>query len=476
MPMGLTGLGPYPDFLAFGLACVVTVLMIVGVKESALMNKCLTIVNIGILFFIIVAGATKANFSNWNLTVNSNTTWVDSKGKHLTCGASKDTDCGKGGFMPYDFEGIINGAAKCFYAYIGFDAIASTGEEVVNPRRNIPISILITLSVVSVLYCCLSAVLTLMIPYYLIDTDTPLPQAFELVHLDWAKYIVSIGAIFSLACCLYAGMFPMPRIVYSMADDGLIFNFLSKVLPKLKTPYVASIVTGLFAAILASIFDLEELVEMLSIGTLMAYTLVSVCVLILRYRIEEVGEINKVESSEGFIDESFLKKWFAPSSKLPTRATAKFVNWLTLVCILDIVAVCCIISKIGLKQWYVILIVSVLAAGFFFCSFVIWLQPQVANITTFKIPLVPFIPFLSVFFNVYMMTTLGQETWIRFIAWFVIGIIVYFSYGIRHSKEIKTSENTQRNNIFPFIEHANSTKKGFFNKVNSPIKEIKTIF
>jgi amino acid transporter len=475
MPMDLTGLGPYPDFLAFGLACIVTCMMIVGVKESAFANKLFTLVNVLILAFIIVIGATKANFSNWNLAVNSNTSWIDTKGKNQSCGLN---GCGKGGFMPYDLDGIINGAAKCFFAFIGFDAIASTGEEVMNPKRNIPISILITLTTVSILYCSSAAVLTLMVPYYMTDADTPLAQAFEHVHLNWAKNVVSFGATLALFCCLYAGMFPMPRIVYSMADDGLIFKFLSKLLPKLKTPYVASIVTGFFAAILASIFDLEELVEMLSIGTLMAYTLVSVCVLTLRYRFEEDDLKNKSPGGEVIEDDSLLKKWFAPSSKLPTRATAKFVNWLTLLCILDIIAISFIVSKIGLKQWYLILIVSVLAAGFFFFSVVIWLQPQVANITTFKVPLVPFIPFLSVFFNVYMMTTLGQATWTRFIAWFVVGIVIYFTYGIRNSKLMKTTNEVVQNKIFPFIEHENKnkTKKSFFKSDGSPKKEVMTIF
>jgi amino acid transporter len=367
--------------------------------------------------------------------------------------------------MPYDLDGIINGAAKCFFAFIGFDAIASTGEEVMNPKRNIPISILITLTTVSILYCSSAAVLTLMVPYYMTDADTPLAQAFEHVHLNWAKNVVSFGATLALFCCLYAGMFPMPRIVYSMADDGLIFKFLSKLLPKLKTPYVASIVTGFFAAILASIFDLEELVEMLSIGTLMAYTLVSVCVLTLRYRFEEDDLTNVSPGGEVIEDDSLLKKWFAPSNKLPTRTTAKFVNWLTFVCILDIIVICCIISKIGLRHWYVCLIVAVLSVGLIFFTCVIWLQPQVANITSFKIPLVPFVPLMSVFFNVYMMTTLGQATWIRFIAWFVFGIVLYFSYGIRHSKQKTASK-----------EHVNKKKKSFFKSDNSPKKEVMTIF
>ena len=137
-----------------------------------------------------------------------------------------------------------------------------------------------------------------------------------------------------------------------------------------------------------------------------------------------------------------MQKLFNPSSELPTKSTSRLVNWLVLVCILFLIGICVIISKIGLSQWYLILIVSILIGLLFFFSLIIWRQPEVSSIKTFKvkfktfckhkcwifnyffffkIPFVPFIPFLSVFFNVYMMTTLGGATWIRFIVWFAIG-------------------------------------------------------
>ena len=178
--------------------------------------------------------------------------------------------------------------------------IASTGEELKNPKKNIPLGILITLLTTASLYCGISIVITLMIPYYIIDPDTPLPHAFDYVNLNWAKNFVSFGAILSLSTCLYAGMFPMPRIIYSMASDGLLFKCFANIMPKFHTPYIASIFSGFCAgtfndnyfyifnikyyqkAIFAAIFNLSELVEMMSIGTLIAYTLVSLCVLILR--------------------------------------------------------------------------------------------------------------------------------------------------------------------------------------------------
>ncbi len=197
MSMNVPGIGPYPDFLAFLFACMVTVLMIIGVKESALTNKIFVLINIVTLSFIIILGGTKADFANWNLKVNENTTWTNSAGVNTTC-SNPSEKCGTGGFMPFGLTGVLNGAAKCFFAFVGFDAIASTGEEVVNPKRNMPLGILITLAIVSILYCGLAGVLSLMLPYYMVDADTPLPQAFKYVHLDWATVLVSIAAIISL--------------------------------------------------------------------------------------------------------------------------------------------------------------------------------------------------------------------------------------------------------------------------------------
>lgn len=310
--------------------------------------------------------------------------------------------CGNGGFAPFGISGLIHGAAKCFYAYIGFDAIASTGEEVLKPKRNIPLSILLTLAVTSVLYCSLSAVLTLMIPYYLIIEETPMPSAFQYAHLDWATIVVSIGAVISLSTCLYGGMFPMPRIVYAMASDGLIFKFLAKLTPKFKTPFLASIITGLFSATLATIFDLNELVDMLSIGTLMAYTLVSLCVLILRYKPEEKEEDELKVKNEilldlkfvdkitaflfGYSDQFILDRLFKPKALKTNTADYKLVNMLTFFVVLHEIGLSAILSfassladplVIAFIVYFIIIITVI--------SIIIWRQVQVKNIQTFKV-------------------------------------------------------------------------------------------
>jgi len=197
MPIDIDHLAPYPDFLAFGLVMLITLLMVVGVKESTFMNKLFTGINIVVIGFIVIAGSLKADISNWRIKPEANLSWVDYEGKNQTCATSNR--CGEGGFMAYGFEGVMKGAAKCFYAYIGFDAICSTGEEVKNPKKNIPLSIVTTLVVVSTCYCVSSVVLTLMIPFNIIDPDIPIPQAFDYVGMAWAKNLVSVGAIASLA-------------------------------------------------------------------------------------------------------------------------------------------------------------------------------------------------------------------------------------------------------------------------------------
>ena len=175
------------------------------------------------------------------------------------------------------------GAAKCFYGFIGFDAVATTGEEAKNPQRSIPLAIVISLIIIFFAYVGISTVLTMMWPYYDQDPNAPFPYVFDAIGLPVIKWIVTIGAIFALSTSLLGAMFPLPRVLYSMSSDGLIYKFLSRVNTKTQTPILATILAGLLAAIMALIFDLHQLIDMMSIGTLLAYTIVAVCVLVLRY-------------------------------------------------------------------------------------------------------------------------------------------------------------------------------------------------
>ncbi|KAG7256304.1 hypothetical protein CRUP_030063 [Coryphaenoides rupestris] len=231
----LSGLGKgeqsYPDLLALLIAMLVTVIVALGVKNSVGFNNVLNVINLLVWVFMMIAGLFFVNGENWD----------------------------GGRFLPYGWSGVMQGAATCFYAFIGFDIIATTGEEAKSPNTSIPYAITASLITCLTAYVSVSVILTLMVPYGEIDADAPLMEMFSVHGCMFAKYIVAVGSIAGLTVSLLGSLFPMPRIIYAMAGDGLLFN-------------------------------LRDLIEMMSIGTLLAYTLVSLCVLLLRYQPE--GDIH----------------------------------------------------------------------------------------------------------------------------------------------------------------------------------------
>uniref|UniRef100_A0A914VEE8 Amino acid permease/ SLC12A domain-containing protein n=1 Tax=Plectus sambesii TaxID=2011161 RepID=A0A914VEE8_9BILA len=180
------------------------------------------------------------------------------------------------------FNGVLAGAASCFFAYIGFDGLATAGEEASDPGRSIPIATFVSMSIVTGSYVLMAAALTLMIPYWQVHPTAAFSDAFETRGALWAKYIVAIGALSGMTTSLVGSMFALPRCVYAMANDGLIFKSLAQIHPKTQVPTYAVLVFGAATAMIALMFDIETLVEFLSIGTLMAYTIVSGSVIILR--------------------------------------------------------------------------------------------------------------------------------------------------------------------------------------------------
>lgn len=194
------------------------------------------------------------------------------------------TECSTQSLSRYGSAGVIAGAASCFFAYIGFDSIATSGEEAANPSRSIPLATFISLSIVTLAYVTVSTALTMMIPYYQVHPSAAFADAFEQRGIYWAKYVVAVGALSGMTTSLVGGLFALPRCVYAMANDGLIFRTLAHIHAKTQVPTLAVLVFGAATAIIALLFDIETLVEFLSIGTLMAYTIVSSSVIILRYR------------------------------------------------------------------------------------------------------------------------------------------------------------------------------------------------
>lgn len=344
----------------------------------------------------------------------------------------------------------MSGAATCFYAFVGFDCIATTGEEVKNPQRAIPIGIVASLLICFVAYFGVSAALTVMMPYYLLDENSPLPVAFKYVGWNGATYAVAVGSLCALSTSLLGSMFPMPRVIWAMAEDGLLFKCLAKINPRTKTPLTATIASGVVAAVMAFLFDLKDLVDLMSIGTLLAYTLVAACVLVLRYQPEQPSMVYEMANTqeeadgaesmtEGTIDilpseNLSLRNLLFPPNHEPSQRSGSAVNICTsllgvLVCVFGIVAV-----QGGAAHWSL----ALLSVIFLIClvlTFIVWRQPQSKAKVAFKVPLLPIVPVASMFINVYLMMQLDKGTWIRFAIWMAIGFVIYFGYGLRNSTE-----------------------------------------
>ncbi|XP_053328610.1 cationic amino acid transporter 3 [Spea bombifrons] len=451
-------LADYPDFFALLLVLLLTALLAFGVSESALVNKIFTAINLLVLGFVILAGFVKGDIKNWSLTKEDFLNATDTSNN-----SDSLESFGSGGFSPFGFSGIVSGAAACFYAFVGFDCIATTGEEAKNPQRSIPIGIIVSLLVCFVAYFGVSAALTLMMPYYLLNKESPLPEAFKHVGWEPARYVVAIGSLCALSTSLLGSMFPMPRVIYAMAEDGLLFKFLASVNKRTKTPLIATIVSGIVSAIMAFLFELNVLVELMSIGTLLAYTLVAACVVILRYQPDQLGSPSKntemvrlsefeAEKLSGDLkdpstterEEPFhIRHLLVPSRSYPTRMSGRIVYGSVSVISIIFVVLCLILAlKLedllsGNALWISLcVILSVLSVAI---TLVIWRQPESSARLSFKVPALPLLPVFSVFVNIYFMMQLEAGTWARFGVWMAIGFLIYFFYGIRNSVEERGS-------------------------------------
>jgi len=296
------------------IVALVTWVLVIGVKESSKFNDVMVLTKVAILIFFIVVGAFYVKPANWHP------------------------------FAPTGWAGIGSGAALIFFAYIGFDAVSTAAEECRNPQRDMPIGLLGSLGICSVLYVATALVLTGIVPLSQIQgSSEPLAKAFSLLGMNWAAGVVAFGAVIATTAVLLVFQYGQPRIFFSMARDGLLPDSFARIHPKYRTPHVTTIWTGVVVGVLAAVANLDVFVELTNIGTLFAFVLVCAGVLVLR-------------------------------RKEPNRP-----------------------------------------------------RP-------FKTPLVPFVPIAGIVICLYLMKNLPMATWIRFGVWLAIGLVLYFSYGYRHSR------------------------------------------
>ncbi len=242
----------------------ITALLIVGIRESTRVNNIIVVVKVTVVLLFIAFGASYINFDNWEPYIPENT----------------------GIFGKYGLSGIFTGAGVIFFAYIGFDAISTAAQETKNPQRDMPIGILGSLAVCMVLYIAVSAVLTGIVDYRELNVPAPIALAIDKTGnaLFWLRPLIKIGAIAGLSSVILVLLLGQPRIFYTMANDGLLPKSFSKLHPKYRTPYVTTIMTGAAAAVISGVLPINILGELVSIGTLLAFVIVCVSVLILRIK------------------------------------------------------------------------------------------------------------------------------------------------------------------------------------------------
>jgi basic amino acid/polyamine antiporter, APA family len=242
---------------AFCIALLITVILVIGIKESARFNAGIVMLKVSVVLFVIILGLKYVDTSNWGHD------WAS--------------------FAPMGFSGIGAGAAYIFFAYIGFDAVSTTAQEAKNPQRDLPIGIIASLIVCTILYILVAGVLTGMVPWHSVNIEAPLTRAFLDRGLTKASYLITAGALAGLTSVMLVMLLGQTRVLYSMANDGLLpKKFFAAIHPKFRTPYKNTILVGLLAAIVGSLTPINIIGKMVNIGTLLAFVIVCISVIVLR--------------------------------------------------------------------------------------------------------------------------------------------------------------------------------------------------
>jgi APA family basic amino acid/polyamine antiporter len=244
------------------IALLVTALLVVGIKESASANATIVVIKVAVVLLFIAFGVSFVNADNWSPFIPEST----------------------GTFGEFGWSGIVRGAAVVFFAYIGFDAVSVAAQEAKNPQKDMPTGILMSLAICTILYIAVALVLTGIVPYTSLNVPDPIAVGIDATGLNWLKPFIKLGAIAGLSSVILVMIMAQPRIFYAMSRDGLLPPVFKRIHPKFRTPHITTVVTGIAVAMTAGIFPIGQLGHMVSIGTLLAFVIVSLGVLVLRYK------------------------------------------------------------------------------------------------------------------------------------------------------------------------------------------------
>ncbi|MBC7796129.1 MAG: amino acid permease [Pyrinomonadaceae bacterium] len=378
------------DFPALLITLVITSLVYIGIRESKVASNIMTVLKIAIILLVIFLGATYVQTANWSP------------------------------FAPNGVRGVMSGVAAVFFAYIGFDALSTTAEECVNPRRDLPRAMIFSLVICTVLYVALSLVLTGMVNYTKLDVGDPLAFVFgsEGANLPWVSGIIAVSAVIALATVFLVFQIGQPRLWMAMSRDGLLPKVFSSIHPKYQTPWFATIITGIVVAVPALFMNLTEVTDLASIGTLFAFVLVCAGVLVKDKDFGRGARFVPYIDARFILPALFVIIGGAIFYFNPTGLTDLF----TFEASEDLTAFDVFVNRIP------------------FFIFIVFSFILLALTVIKRLSLIPLLGLLSC---TYLMTELGITNWVRFGIWLLIGLAIYFLYGASHSKLRNANEPQQ---------------------------------
>lgn len=371
-------IGDFPvifDLPAGLITFLVTWLVYIGIKESRTASNVMVAIKIGVILFVIFGGAFFVKPENWVP------------------------------FAPNGVEGVLSGVAAVFFAFIGFDSISTTAEECKNPQRDLPRAMILCLLICAVLYVLITLVLTGMVNYKEMNVKDPLAYVFEYVGLDYMAGIVSVTSVVAITSALLVFQLAQPRIWMTMSRDGLLWKRFATIHPKYKTPSFATIVTGILVAIPALFFKMDFFVDLTSVGTFFAFILVCAGVLYMDYT--------------GISEQS--------SFRVP------YINGKYLITICFLIAIWGVYQygQETIAEWHGLSVAEIFEHKLLIIVF--WLVWMVLCVMGYRYRF-SLLPVAGILVNLYLMSQLGASNWFIFLVWLLMGLVVYFGYGYRHSK------------------------------------------